>query len=107
MHFYICIEKIKPEILSHHSSHHSLCAFLAVRHCGCSDFRDMILILVAVGLALGNILTGDLTMLIIVLIQYLFLFILLLKACDPWPCFLLINLGVIAGTYAFIRYEPL
>ena len=85
----------------------TICAFLAVRHCGCSDFRDMILILVAVGLALGSILTGDLTMLIIVLIQYLFLLMLLLKACDPWFCFLLINLGVIAGTYAFIRYEPL
>ena len=83
-----------------------LCSFLAVAYCNCLDSGTMLSALVAAGLALGNILTGNLGLPVMVLAQYLFLLPALLKTRDPWHCIFLINMAAIGGIYAFLRYEP-
>ena len=83
-----------------------LCAFLAVAFCNCLNSGTMLLALAAAGLALGNILTGNMGLPVMVLVQYLFLWTALLKTRDPWQCIFLINMAAIGGIYAFLRYEP-
>ena len=83
-----------------------LCSFLAVAFCNCLNSGTMLLALAAAGLALGNILTGNMGLPVMVLVQYLFLLTALLKTRDPWQCIFLINMAAIGGIYAFLRYEP-